>query len=285
MIRHRNVLSGMNMGQGEKWVVTAATRDYLPGAVALLNSVRSRMPTAKVALLFFGEKTDCPTGFDRVLINIEVPKVRQLGKVYGPMRRRVNAEMFARVLIPKHFGGTVLYLDADCLMLRDCSPLWELSLGGLPTAAVSRSEYGLDCLGWFYMATGVLLLDCDEWGRLELVAKHFALAGSSHAPNANVEGLMSQFHGEQGFKWLPPAWQNLAQLGDLSQQDYILHFGWWKPWLRQHKGWWCSYTSIWQAYADNDAEKASRIQEKLPVQPTARSGKSYQQRIRRGVML
>jgi len=260
----------------ERWIVTAATESFIPGAKALYNSAARWCPGVKFGILFYTDwpgrwtvqKVQDQVGADAVVyINHPVPMGDDLGKKYNSFLT-IGPEMYSRLLIPLLFSGRAFYLDADCLILQAIDELWTMDLKGRPSACVDRGD-----VGWrndqVAMASGTVLIDCAEWNRRGLVEQCLELQLAEGLTN-NVEGLISIAHGDE-FLRLNPIWQNLAYFGCLCREDKIIHYAGYKPWLTEVHGWWVNYLSIWQAYYDNDMVEADqyipRIPPKRPADP------------------
>jgi len=252
----------------DRWVVTSANQAFLPGAKALYHSVKKWCPDVGFGLLYY---TDRPVDSDGVrdvigqdavvYVNVPIPESEDFGKKYSSNGMVIGPEMYARMLIPGHFPGRALYCDADCLVVGDISPLWTMDMKGYPSACVDRGD-----IGWSNdktaMASGSILIDCDEWIRRDLPGKCLEYHAKDK-PQDNVEGLISRVHGND-FLRLDPIYQNLAYYGSLCLADKILHYAGHKPWITSTDRWWCNYRALWDAYYAN--EGIDRLSAAIPEQ-------------------
>jgi lipopolysaccharide biosynthesis glycosyltransferase len=94
----------------------------------------------------------------------------------------VECRAYARLLIPDLLSGTVeraLYIDADCMVVGDLTPLWQMDMGEAAIAGVSdtgaRTEHeGIKVDEHEYVNAGVLLMNLTAWRRHQLAAAAFA---------------------------------------------------------------------------------------------------------------
>lgn len=275
----------MSKSEGpDRWIVTSATDRFLPGAKALYNSAKRWCPDVGFGVLFYtddperwtAERVRDHVGPDAVVhINYPVQSSPDFGTKYN-RHMIIGPEMYSRLLIPRIFSGRVLYCDADCLILSPIDEAWQMDLRGYPSACVDRGD-----VGWrndqTAMASGVVLIDCEEWNRVDIVGKCLALQASD-PPRDNVEGLISRAHGADFLK-MDPIWQNLAYYGCLCQRDKVLHYAGFKPWIADQPGWWVNYSSIWTAYHKNEIETADRLQALLPGERPSTAFKNRQNRL------
>src|SRR5262245_40087204 len=73
-------------------------------------------------------------GIQLTVIKIDVASFCDL-----PTNKALSAATYARLLIPSLFPSSterVLYLDADCIVISDLTPLWRFDLGNAAIAAV-----------------------------------------------------------------------------------------------------------------------------------------------------
>lgn len=257
----------------DKWIVTSANELFFEGVVALNNSIKKNSPECKLAVMAFGSEDF----FDK-LLKLDITVIKNppmLGPILdeGKYRnlRPIGPDMFARLVIPKHFEGRVFYVDADCLILKPIYELWELDLRGMPSACVFRPDIGW-IGGHIYddMASGTLLLDCNKWEELYLVEKCFKIVEDRIAKKirrefgVNVESVLSYMHNGK-FIRLPAEYQNLTYYGQLIQSDKVAHFAGPKPWFNSGNKSPANYFDLWKAYYTEDYNTAKEIEDKLPT--------------------
>lgn len=261
-------------------IVTSCTPQYLPGLVALRNSIEINFPEAKLSCFWYGQDIDDEIELpERInyIKEVELPgEVTDDGKKFRH-NLALGPDMYARLVIPAYFTGKVFYIDVDCLVLKDFSQLWDVDLDGHYTACVYRPH-----IGWVGghviddMASGTFLVDTEIWRRTKLTEKMFQIMQDyrdgliKRKFNVNVESVMSYAHNGH-FSYLPPEYQNLTYYGELTNKDIIAHFAGPKPWpIEAHAfdGRHVNYHKLWQAYFDAD-EVA--IEYELMRLPTNRS--------------
>lgn len=239
-------------------IVTSCTPQYLPGLVALRNSIELNMPNAKLTCFWYGQqRVDCELP-ERITYIEEAPMPNVLGA--GEEWRhglKLGPDMYARLLIPRYFKKRAFYVDVDCLVLNDFSHIFELDLQNHMTACVYRPH-----IGWVGghkyddMASGTFLVDCEKWRERKFteecfdIMEKYANGEINRTFNVNVESVMSYAHGGH-FSYLPPEFQNLTYYGALCKRDFIAHFAGPKPWSvdghdLSHLH--VNYRDLWQAY-------------------------------------
>lgn len=255
-------------------IVTSATPEFIPGIVALRNSIEANFPEAELHCFYYskGVQHELP---ERVTYIHEAPHRGPLTDNGKKFRHGLplGPDMYARILIPEYFTGKVFYVDGDCLVLNSLKEAWELDFGDNYSACVYRPD-----IGWHGgnrhddMASGTFLCDCEKWKEVNLTNEMYSVMSRERAGRIdrkfglNVESVLSYVH-DGKFLHLDAGYQNLTYYGSLIQSDKIAHFAGPKPWLipqhqlRTHKP---NYLDLWEAYYHNDIEKAKRIQSNLP---------------------
>lgn len=162
----------------------------------------------------------------------------------------ISKVTYARFLIPRVFPETVttvLYLDADLIVLGDLRPLWETDLGGAVVGAVLD---GLDTQikanepisqraprVQNYFNAGVLLIDLLKWreekvseAALDYLTLHPDTPFSDQdALNVACDGKWKQLDGRWNFVDYFERVEMSAL--DHNQLPWIVHFATWeKPW-------------------------------------------------------
>lgn len=283
--------------EADYWVVTSCTPQYIPGLIALRNSMEMFFPEGSLACFMYNQdkELDLP---ERVHYIHNAPMLGPIVASGGKFRDGLllGPDMYARLLIPKYFEGKVFYVDADCAILQSLKEAWELDLGGYPTACVLRED-----IGWVggnvedKMASGTFLCDTEEWERLGMVEKCFqTMKDYSEGKikrkfNVNVESALAYSHNEE-FLPLNRKYQNLAYYGLLSQEDSIIHWGGPKPWYisgdKREMEYVC-YKDLWDCLYKNDKEKVNELLSKLPktlgkkINPRQRTEQRTKQRGKR----
>ena len=255
-------------------IVTSATKKFIPGLVALRNSIQRNFPEAELYCYYFGDWEDeLPTGVTYF------KNVKMAGRCYGIGEQYreglvLGEDMYARLMIPEQFHrGKVMYVDCDCLVLHGFQELWEIDLKQSATACVFRPD-----IGWKggnvqdFMASGTFLCDVDKWRKYKIMEKSFQ-AMNREGPDGeriefslNVESVMSYIH-KGDFYHLPAIYQNLTYYGALTNYDKIAHFAGPKPWhIEEHtfNRTYMNYEELWRAYYENNEVQIITLTKKLP---------------------
>lgn len=256
------------------WVVTSCTPQYLPGLLALRNSLELFFPESSLACFMYSQEQDLDLP-ERVHYIHEAPMLGTIVNNGGDFREglKLGPDMYSRLLIPKYFKGRVFYVDVDCAVLGSLSEAWELDMQNKPTACVLRED-----IGWIgghiedKMASGTFLCDTEKWEELSMVEKVFKVMDDyskgliQRKFNVNVESSLGYAH-ENNFLPLNRKYQNLAYYGNLSKEDKIIHWGGPKPWkINNHsmpsKD--ANYVDLWTALYKQDTEKVKELVSYLP---------------------
>lgn len=257
-------------------IVTSCTPQYLPGLVALRNSIEINFPKAKLSCFWYGQGIDedieLPERINYIK-EVELPgEVTDNGKKWRH-NLALGPDMYVRLMIPAFFTGRAFYVDVDCLIFKDFSQLWDIDMDGHFTACVYRPH-----IGWTGghihddMASGTFLVDCDVWNDIQFTKKMFQTMADYNEGkierkfNVNVESVMSYVHNGH-FMYLPAEYQNLTYYGELTTKDIIAHFAGPKPWpidAHAFNGRHVNYHKLWQAYYDADKEKIKNETMMLP---------------------
>lgn len=256
-------------------IVTSCTPQYLPGLVALRNSIELNMPQAKLSCFWYGQEQDDIELPERINYIKEAPMPGEVTDDGKKFRHglKLGPDMYARLLIPAYFTGKAFYVDVDCLVLRNFIHLWHVDMENHKTACVYRPH-----IGWTGghihddMASGTFMVDCDKWNYHKFTDQMFQIMEDYKAGkiqrkfNVNVESVMSYAHNGH-FMYLPAEYQNLTYYGELTTNDIIAHFAGPKPWpiaghQLSHLN--VNYRELWLAYYDNNKEEIRKQTMTLP---------------------
>lgn len=254
-------------------IVTSVTPNFLPGLVALHNSIKRNMPSATLHCFYFGEEdVELPEGITYYK-NIEM-----YGDCYavGEQYREgliLGNDMYARLMLPKYFEGRVMYLDVDCLVLQGFQELYEMDFQGMPTACVFRPDIGWKGgNGHDDMASGTFMADVGKWREQKIMEDCFEVMNpvdQNKFPrfSKNVESVMSFVHNGK-FLHISGIYQNLTYYGSLTSYDKIAHFAGPKPWHiegRDTVRTFLNYEVLWRAYYRNNEQLIQELTNKLPA--------------------
>jgi hypothetical protein len=260
-----------------KKIATSVTIEYFPGLVALKNSIDMWMEDTELFVFGYSKSGDNLENLIKDLGVKYIMEAPMLGPIIDNGQRFRNGltlgpDMFARLLIPNYCSGRVFYVDCDCVLLQPVDELWNMDMGGMPSACVFRPD-----IGWVGghrhddMASGTVLIDCEEWRRIKLTEECFDTMRKSVSGqltrkfNVNVESVMSYVH-DGKFIHLPANYQNLTYYGALCKEDKVAHFAGPKPWtINGHRnGNPLNYTDIWSCAFNNDKSGLLKLIQNLP---------------------
>jgi len=209
-------------------IVTAADAAYVPHTAAMLHSLFTAHPQRDLRVNFLHRAAMPAEDLDRLAAlcarfgarfrHVEVARDR-LGEL--PIRPPYVEEAWYRVVLPQLLGDVAraLWLDADTIVLRDVTPLWDIALGSTPLAAcpnavLYRDRDRIRRMGIpdrrRYFNTGVLLMDLARM-RSENSERTLRAAIAAHAPLfrlADQDALSLVYH--DNFTRLPLKWNVLT---------------------------------------------------------------------------
>lgn len=260
-----------------KKIATSVTIEYFPGLVALKNSIDMWMQDIQLYVFGYSKPGDDLENKIKSLGVNYIMEAPMLGPILDNGKNfrnglKLGPDMYARLIIPKYCTGKVFYVDCDCIILQPIDDLWTMDMAGLPSACVFRPD-----IGWIGghrhddMASGTVLIDCEEWRRVKLTEECFDIMEKSISGKlgrkfpVNVESVMSYVH-DGKFLHLPAEYQNLTYYGALCKQDKIAHFAGPKPWsIKNHtmKGH-VNYSNIWSCCYHNDKDALVQALAALP---------------------
>jgi lipopolysaccharide biosynthesis glycosyltransferase len=256
-------------------IVTSCTPQYLPGLIALKNSIDINFSEAILTCFWYSQGQDIklPEGIKYIK---EVPMKGHITDDGKEWRHglKLGPDMYVRLHIAEYFKGRAFYVDVDCIVLKNISEAWHMDMKDYITACVYRPD-----IGWVGgnryddMASGTFMADCDKWNEINMLDKLYDIMknernGALAKFGCNVESVMSYAHNGE-FLHLPAEYQNLTYYGALCQQDKIAHFAAGKPWhIKEHRlnTNAVPHKDLWQAYYNKDLQQIKQITERLPEQ-------------------
>src|SRR3954451_14408770 len=172
-------------------IVSAADERFAAHFAAMLHSTWTHNPAAEFYLLDCGIEPrtladlrafTISRGVQLTFINIDVTLFRDF-----PTTKAMSVATYARLLIPDLFPDSiekVLYIDADCIVVRDLTALWRFDMGKAAVAGVDdpygariEREVGIDVDEEGYVNAGVMLMNLAVWRRDKLGAAAIAFSG------------------------------------------------------------------------------------------------------------
>ncbi len=171
-------------------IVTCSDKNYIPGVIALYNSLQ-KVHGSKYDfyLLADGDPEDFKM-FEETGVNVLFNQALEYNPKGGEWKEELPC-MYSRVLIPSLFKDKYdrsLYLDADTLVIDDISRLEDIQMD-YPVACMpnfsncskekSRNDYQFErwdrpdreLLSHFSINSGVMLFDNNKWIEEDLTSK------------------------------------------------------------------------------------------------------------------
>ena len=184
-------------------IVSAADERFAAHFATMLHSVWTQHPNAELCLLDCGIEPGTladlkgfaiARGIVLAIIKIDITFLRHL-----PTTSQFSTACYARLLIPDLLPGSierVLYLDSDCVVVDDLTPLWQIDMGEAAIAAVNdpigarlEREIGIHIDEQDYINSGVLMMNLPVWRRDKLAASALAFLGTHQSCFADQAGI------------------------------------------------------------------------------------------------
>jgi len=249
-------------------IVTGADKKFIPGVIALYNSIKANSNTSCDLILFaHGEEKDFTS----------IPKEFKIIYNPDPIKSPTSKEwpeelpaMYSRIMIPRLLKqyDRVLWLDADIIILQDLNPLLNIDMENKPLAATFPGA-NFQPKEWQYMPfqfenpskypeynninslqAGVLLYDINKWNKLNLDEVIDNTLMSNIRFKYVVQGLLGYvLKGE--FKRLenkwncPISWVRNYHINNIAVLHYVGGAGR-NPW--QNK---MAYDHLWKKYYES----------------------------------
>lgn len=237
-------------------IITSATDSYIPGVIALYNSVRINDPEKRFTCLVDDGKTE------EILenLNIETLMVKREwlpkelpGSKFWPTNL---VSMYSRLLVPELFDEDgLIWVDADAIVVNK---LYNISLDKFPCAGTCSSTItiGEQVAGLCVEAveklpaiqSGVMIFNTEEWRNQDITAKCFHLMKMNYRYYYVVQSILSLAL-EGNFKQLPVEWNFFASERDITPNTLIAHFAGANclPWTRHD----IPNLALWNKYYNN----------------------------------
>lgn len=230
--------------------VTAIDRQFLPGLVALHNSIRRNSPGCHLACLTYGD--DSLRGEVEALgievrhnedINAHLPE--------GEGTEEGCRPMYARLLIPAIYGDAV-WLDADQVVLADLSPLkqpFAEPVAAVASYSLSRTVIGIEVPDVDSLYSGLMVFNSQKWREQRITERCIDLMNNSPGVRFRfvVQSVLSVVLAGD-FHRLSDEWQGFATRREFRLEGKkVLH---WhgrkmKPWTHPSM----VNADIWRQYA------------------------------------
>ncbi len=160
-------------------IVSAADERFVPHVATMLHSVWTHHPAAEFCLLDCGI-TPATLGMlrryaDRRVVRLTTITLNTELLRGLPTTQAWSAAIYARLLIPDllpEHVARVLYLDADCVVVGDLTPFWQMDMGSAALAGVRdrSAQRQAELKVEHYINSGVLLMNLPVWRQHSLTA-------------------------------------------------------------------------------------------------------------------
>ena len=236
-------------------IVTCSDKNYIPGVIALYNSLRKfHGSDYDFHLLADGEPEDFKV-FEGTGVNVLFNQSLDKNPKGGEWKEELPC-MYSRVLIPSLFEEKYersLYLDADTLVIGDISALDKVELkheiGALPNFACfaqhkAKNSYQFEkwdrpdkeLLNYDSINSGVVLFNNKKWIENEMTSKFIEVINDDRiSAKFVVQGYMSIIL-EGKFDYLDERYNKSlsSDISFLNMDNRIVHYiggrRWKKPW-------------------------------------------------------
>ena len=252
-------------------VACAADSKFIPHCAAMLRSLLSTQNVDRLKVYFLHDVTVSKASINALQEMVcsegagwESLLVSEEQRARCPGSARFGKVAWYRVLLPELLQNAerVLYLDADTIIRRDLSPLWDTDLRDYPVGAVANPLYPFMSRAFLdelqissdnYFNSGVLLFDLEMWRRENLSDEVLTRAANQTGqewPDQNALNVVLR----RRWKTLSPEWNAQNTIFDLPDENLpfpreevelarrdpaIIHFiGPYKPWHYRCKHAW-----------------------------------------------
>jgi len=219
-------------------IVTGADYKYIPGVIALYNSIKANANiSCDIYLLAHGKKEEFKDIPKEINIIYNAETINSPASSEWP--EKIPA-MYSRLLIPSMFikYDKVLWLDADVIILKDLKPLFDLDLNDYPCAAalpsnlsrftfmpiqLEKPEYYPEMTNILAISAGVVLFNINKWNELNLDSTINELLVSDIKFKYVVQGLMG-YALKGNFKQVGNEWNCSTSWVKRTNEINILHY-------------------------------------------------------------
>ncbi len=209
-------------------IVTSIDEKFLPGLIALHNSIKRNSPDTPLACFTYGDNALA----DRVRdLDIKVHHNVDINSYLPPGDGTEEGcqPMYARLLAPRFYDKCV-WMDADQIVQGDLTELFELDFSE-PIAAVAdtynaqRSIIGIELEEVPAIMSGLMVFNVPEWKRLNLFEKCLRLMGMKDVEFRFVVQSVLNVALNGNFHRLHSKWQGFANRQQTNAYVYkVLHW-------------------------------------------------------------
>jgi UDP-glucose/galactose:(glucosyl)LPS alpha-1,2-glucosyl/galactosyltransferase len=229
-------------------IVSAADERFAAHFAAMLHSAWTHHPTAKFYLMDCGielgtlavlREFATDRGICLSIISIDSTMLHDL-----PTTKALSVAAYARLMIPDLLPVSVekvLYLDADCIVVKDLTALLQMDIGEAAIAGVhdafgaqAELEIGVPVDDREFVNSGVLLMNLAVWRRYRLADAALAFIRQQRPRFLDQAGINAACAGR--IVHLTGEWNVMVpfldpQPGRWLDPNIIHYVGWTKPWV------------------------------------------------------
>jgi len=218
-------------------IVCTTDANYMQHCGAMLNSLLSNTPDREFRIFIIHsdtvgkEKGKLEKALRHSNISTQFIQVDDSILDGAPVSHHVNLSTYYRILIPRLLDGTiekVLFLDADIIIRKSISELWNLDISDFSHGAAQDfnvkashlSSLGLQ-KGSHYFNAGVLLINLKTWRELDLSQK--AISFIAECPERIVFWDQDALNYVLQGKWLrlEPKWNATRKIFEVEDPMQI----------------------------------------------------------------
>lgn len=195
--------------------VTAIDLGYLPGLIALHNSILQNSPETRLVCIVYGDDALAATVAARGIEVLHNP-VMDVKLPTTDIYKVGNPAMYCRLMIPHWFQEDAVWLDADQVVLKPLGPLFYLSTGEYPCAAVESCSLNEQIVGLpkpdgsAAMYAGLVLFRRQAWRDQKVTERCFEVMNTSALTFKYVVQSVLSYVLRGGFYKLDPKWQRFG---------------------------------------------------------------------------
>lgn len=226
--------------------VTAINEKYWPGLVALRNSIRANSPKIELHCICHGDEKLSNDIMNIGVVAISPPKMDCKLPTSSEWPNKIPA-MYSRLWIPNMYTeDRVLWLDADTIVLRDLSPLFNMDMGEFPIASTVSDDPrgkprmvhtmidGLSKGNFKGITSGVILFNIHEYREQRILKQCQIIMNESKLNLKFVVQSVLNLALRGDFLELDPMWQiqgnRKGMYLKVDQGAWIVHYVGVTPW-------------------------------------------------------
>jgi len=208
--------------------ITAITRDFLPGLIALNNSLGENSPKVKLHCIVYGDD-ELKTLVQDLGITVHEPMeigARLPTSHKHPVEKPIY---YMRLILPEMFKENILWLDVDQVVLEPLNPLFQMEYkepcAAVRSVSVQNQIDGLDnSYDWPGLYTGLLHFNYKVWTAEKVKERCYHVMNTSDYVFKHVDQSVLSLVLEGRFHNLEPTWQGFANRKEIIKDAKVLHW-------------------------------------------------------------